>query len=200
MQQSLNVKKGEGSLAGKVQIACGGKAVAPHWRFAKWLGRELIRPGTTPSDKPGVIDVLELPNGHVDVLLHGALWFNASLEDARRIGQAILQVANLVEEEEDHARITHEQAILTRSGAPFGLTNHPAILAEAKKEAEGNRDLRRFMAPAFRGRTMVGLPVLQQFSPNPRVAARQRAEHMTPEQKRADIAQLEKEIRDGHGN
>lgn len=200
MQHSLNVKKGEGQFAGKVQIGCGNRSIAPSWEAAKAFARELLRPGLNPSANPHIIDVRVLENGHVDVLLQGSLWFNAAPQDAARIGAAIMQVADLVSQELDHERLSDEQALLARTGAPFGVTSHPRILAEAKLKAEHGRDLRRYVPmPSFRGRTMVGLPVVQQLSPVPAVAARQRAALMTPTQKRDAIVQLERETNDADG-
>jgi hypothetical protein len=149
------------------------------------------------------MDVRVLDDGHVDVLLQGALWISASAADARRIGESILQVSGMVEEEQDSERIIYEQALLTRTGAlpGLGLSDNPKINAAARVEAAHNRDLRRYVpTPNYVGEFVAGLPTLRQYSPDPVVAARQRREHMTANQKLAEIKHLEKELHDDRRN
>lgn len=200
MNHSLNAQKGTGVNAGKVLISSNGMTVALRWQVAAAFARELMRPGAHPSANPHVVDIRVLENGHVDVLLQGKLWFSADAADTARIGKSIKQVADLVEEESDHERITQEQALLTRTGAPFGITSHPLILKDAKLEAEHGSNLRRYVPiPSFRGRAMIGLPTIQQFSPDPKRAALEYASTLPASKRREFVSTLKKEIADGNG-
>lgn len=64
---------------------------------------------------------------------------------ARQIVNAWRYATRKAEENEAAERIAMDAAILHRSGAPFGLSSLPAIREEARKLADGDRDLRRFM-------------------------------------------------------
>jgi len=95
-----------------------------------------------------------------------ALPWDAALELAR----AITIQARRIEEQVKALSIVKDQALLMRSGAPFGLSSHPDILAEAKKEAIHNKELRK--AIPFKGITSqeaVGRPTLIQHPPKKEV-------------------------------
>lgn len=53
-----------------------------------------------------------------------------------------------------------DAGLLLRIGAPFGITSHPKILAEAVKEAETNRELRRALPGGIKGETQFGAPAV----------------------------------------
>lgn len=81
---------------------------------------------------------------------------------ARYVWRTWLGVARVVEEESsDPEKLILDAAILHRSGAPFGLSNSPKINAEAKKEATGNRELRRFMPDGIKSAEVLGTPTVK---------------------------------------
>ncbi len=81
-----------------------------------------------------------------------------------------LRIKALQAEETDKAEsIVFDQAILTRLGVPFGLTNNETILKEATKEAAWNSDLRRYIrgkrAGGLESQAVVGTPNIIRMSP-----------------------------------
>jgi len=60
-----------------------------------------------------------------------------------------------------------DSAILLRAGAGMALSNHPDVIAEAKKEALHNRNLRRYMPGGVRSQQAVGTPAIIQHEPKP---------------------------------
>lgn len=90
----------------------------------------------------------KLANEVEDMLLciaNGALLFDAPLSVARQIWTLFTGAARLAEEWASAEAVAADAAILARTGAPIGLTNHPKIQAEAKKLAEGDSNLRRYI-------------------------------------------------------
>jgi hypothetical protein len=81
-------------------------------------------------------------------------------EAAKQLGRALLTMAGKAEEYAKHAEIAFDQAILLRSGAPFGLTNNPDIQHEAAVEAASNRQLRRQMPGGIKSREALGTPTV----------------------------------------
>lgn len=61
------------------------------------------------------------------------------------LSRAITIQARRIEEEVKALSIIDDQALLIRSGAPFGLSSHPGIIEEAKKEAVHNPKLRKYL-------------------------------------------------------
>jgi hypothetical protein len=61
--------------------------------------------------------------------------------------------------------IIWDQAILVRSGAPFGLTSHRDMLKEATKEAAWNSPLRKYMPGGIKSQAVFGVPRLIQHPP-----------------------------------
>lgn len=95
--------------------------------------------------------VPKLPDEREDMLLciaNGVLLFDAQLSVARQIWTLFTGAARLAEEWASAEAIAADAAILARTGAPIGLTSHPAIQAEAKKIAEGDSNLRRYIPVA----------------------------------------------------
>lgn len=107
--------------------------------------------------------------GRVLLLIDGRLVADIPHQSAIDVSNAIRSVAKQAEEWDQAERIAMDQAILTRCGAPFGLTNNPKIMGEAIKEALHNRDLRRYIPPAralgIQTREMFGTPTLIQTPP-----------------------------------
>ena len=86
----------------------------------------------------------------------GRLALDCPYDVALVIAQQLYVAAKQAEEWHHRESLVMDSAILLRSGAPFSLTNNPALLDEAKKEAAWNTDLRRYMGNDFRG--IVGTP------------------------------------------
>jgi hypothetical protein len=79
---------------------------------------------------------------------------------ARIIWSEWLRVTRLAEEWATRERIADDAAILHRSGAPFGLANHPRIREEAGKRADGDRKLRVSMKNGIRSREVLPPPTI----------------------------------------
>lgn len=88
-------------------------------------------------------------------------------EIARQLARALHAKAGRAEEVIEHERLAYDQAILTRAGAPFGLTNRPEIVEAAIREAGHNRDLRRYMPGGIKSRGYVGAPTIVVHPPKP---------------------------------
>lgn len=85
--------------------------------------------------------------------------------DWRQFAELIkaLQIqTKLAEEHANRDGIIADQAILTRLGAPLGLTRNPAMLREAAKEAAWNTQLRRYIplkrAGGIKSQAVFGTP------------------------------------------
>jgi len=79
---------------------------------------------------------------------------------ALQLAKAITIQAKRIEEDVKHSQIIADQALLMRSGAPFGITNNPDIIAEAKKEAVGNTFLRKNVSGKGIGGPILGTPTV----------------------------------------
>jgi hypothetical protein len=86
-------------------------------------------------------------------------------EAAKDLATALRTMAAKAEEFQKAAGIAFDQAILLRSGAPFGLTDNPDIQAEAAKEAAWNSDLRRKMPGGVKSEEVLGTPVVRTGPP-----------------------------------
>jgi hypothetical protein len=79
------------------------------------------------------------------------------------LARAITTQAKRAEEEFKALPIAEDQAVLMRSGAPFSLTSHPAIIEEAKNIALYDPKLRKHMKGKMAkgiGKTIVGKPIV----------------------------------------
>ena len=85
-------------------------------------------------------------------------------EKAREVGRAILQVAGLAAEWANAEEVARDNAILLRAGVPVGITNHQAILEEAKTIAVSDRELRRAMPGGVKSREVFGTPSIRQLA------------------------------------
>lgn len=100
------------------------------------------------------------------VLQHGRTLLDLPWQAALDLAKALHAQAKRAEEIERAPAIIADQAIITRLGLRFGLTNHRGLLREAVKEAAWNRDLRRYIPPAkamgIASQSVVGAPQLIQ--------------------------------------
>lgn len=90
--------------------------------------------------------------------------FALTAESARALGKAILASAARADEIANVDRVVKDQALLIRAGVPISLTKNPRIVAEAKKEAETDRDLRRYL-PHVPSSLSIGSPTIVQHAP-----------------------------------
>lgn len=81
-------------------------------------------------------------------------------EAAREIARALLAKAVEAEEYARANQLILDAALLFRAGARFGLTSNPRILTEARKEAQSNRDLRRYLPGGIRSQEQIGRPTV----------------------------------------
>lgn len=81
---------------------------------------------------------------------------------AEQIARVLLAQCRMIENNENPEKTIADQAILHRAGIPIGLTNNLKMLNEAHKEAQWNRDLRRYMpnAPGIKSSELVGIPTI----------------------------------------
>ena len=84
---------------------------------------------------------------------------------ALRVSEALHSCGLLAEEWAKAKRIVLDTAILYRAGAPFGLSNHPAIIDEAKKEAAWNSGIRRCMPGGVKSAEAFGVPAVLRGPP-----------------------------------
>lgn len=77
---------------------------------------------------------------------------------ARQVGDALYRCSLLAEEHAKAEQIAFDTAVLYRAGAPLGLSDHPAIIEEARKVAAWNSDLRRFMPGGVKSEEAFGVP------------------------------------------
>jgi hypothetical protein len=110
---------------------------------------------------------------------------------AERLWRSILVQARKAEEVAKAGQIALDQALLIRSGAFFGLTDHPVIRAEAIKEAGHNRLLRSAI-PSIRSTEVFGVPVVSHETRSPYLQLRDLAARMPRDQRRAVLATLAK--------
>lgn len=77
------------------------------------------------------------------------------------IAKGLLVSAKMAEEYANANKIIFDHAILTRSGAPFGLSNNKVIKDEVRKETAWNSILRRYMK-RNKAKEVFGTPTLIQ--------------------------------------
>lgn len=104
-----------------------------------------------------------LQNGdRVLVLVNGGLVADIPWQKGDEVARAITTATRKAEEWAKAEAIASDQAILLRAGVPLGLSNHPAIRAEALKLALNDRALRRYMPGGVKARAEFGAPVIRQ--------------------------------------
>jgi len=81
------------------------------------------------------------------VLEGGRLVLELPWEAALTLARALQVQGKRAEEEAKALEIVADQAILTRLGAPIGLTSRPDLLREAAREAAWDSRLRRYIPP-----------------------------------------------------
>lgn len=104
-------------------------------------------------------------NTNILLLSDGELVAEWPWEAAKEIAKAIRVQALRAEEQAKAEQIIMDQAILTRIGAPVGLTDRPDFQRAAANEAAYNSDLRRYIrgraAGGLESRAIVGVPTIR---------------------------------------
>jgi hypothetical protein len=99
---------------------------------------------------------------NVLLLLDGKLITGMPWWAAQKVWKAIRAKANEAEQHANPIRLITDQAYMYRTGAPFALTDDKDFQEEAFKEAQYNRDLRRYIpipkADPDRGAESFGRP------------------------------------------
>lgn len=95
---------------------------------------------------------------YVLVIVDGKTVINAPYNVALDIFREGIAASKRAEELAHVEGIVHDQAILIRAGAPFGLTNNTAMLREAVTEAGHNPVIRRHMPGGIKSKELVGTP------------------------------------------
>jgi hypothetical protein len=84
---------------------------------------------------------------------------------ATAIARALIKGKLRLDELNEAERIARDTAILYRSGAPLGLSNDPAIIDQAKKEAAWDSHLRRCMPGGVKSAEAFGVPAVRRGPP-----------------------------------
>ncbi len=97
----------------------------------------------------------------VSVIVDGRAVLDLPWRAADALARALTAKARQAEEIEKADAVAFDAAVLLRAGVPVGLTNHPKIKAEARKIADGDRRLRRYMPGGIRSRVQFGAPAVR---------------------------------------
>lgn len=102
----------------------------------------------------------------VVMLVNGKLTADFPPQVARQLAAALLQQAQLIDNEKrakDNPQAIIDQAILMRAGSGIGLFGNNKAIDEAHKEAQWNRDLRRYMPTpiSVQSKEKFGLPTIR---------------------------------------
>ena len=79
--------------------------------------------------------------------------------------KAMITKAKQMEEMANLDRILEDQAMMFRSGAPFGLSNRTDILKEAAHIARYDDKLRKYMPGGVKSTALVGTPTVIKHDP-----------------------------------
>jgi hypothetical protein len=102
-------------------------------------------------------------NGNsIVMLVNGRLTADMPAEAAMDAAKALMTLAKQIENDSNPAKTIMDQAILMRAGVGVGFSDNPLILKDAFKEAQYNRDLRRYMtnAPGIDSGEIMGTPII----------------------------------------
>ena len=98
------------------------------------------------------------------LLINGNLSASLPPQAAKQLAKVLLSQAALIENNENPNKQIIDQAILMRAGLNIGLSSNKKVLSEASKEAQWNRDLRRYMkadAQSITSKEIFGLPTIK---------------------------------------
>lgn len=85
-------------------------------------------------------------------------------KEAGEMSAILRNLSKQAEEVANVERLIQDGAILDRLGIPVGLTSNPKIQGEIRKEAQHNRDLRRYLPsiPSVHSKEVFGTPTITQ--------------------------------------
>lgn len=106
--------------------------------------------------------VFRQEGSRVLILLDGRLIESMPWQAAVQASTALLIKGRKAEEHAKANQIIGDSALLIRAGIPLGLSNNPVIVSEAVKEANHNRDLRRYLPGGIQSTAVVGTPAVIQ--------------------------------------
>lgn len=97
------------------------------------------------------------------LLINGQLAADMPPQVARQLAAALIQQAQLIDNEQRQRDNLQDQAILMRAGVPINIAASRSTLKEAHNMAQWDRDLRRYMrnAPGIESREVFGLPTIR---------------------------------------
>ena len=90
----------------------------------------------------------ETGTGQVLVVLDGKILARMPYQAAQQSAKALKLVASIAENNANPEKTIADQSLLMRAGCPIGLTGDRKIIDESYKEAQHNKDLRRYMRAA----------------------------------------------------
>lgn len=96
----------------------------------------------------------------VVIVANGQRILELPWDAALMVAKAITVQAHRIEEQLKAPAIIKDQALLIRKGIPLGLTNNPAMLDEAGKEAAWNTELRRYLPGGVKSQEAFGAPMI----------------------------------------
>lgn len=102
---------------------------------------------------------------NVLVIKDGTAVLNMPWDAALAVAHEIIAKARLAEETAKAEDIIFDNALLFRSGAPFGLSNHPDIVKQSLIEAQHNTILRRSNMGGIKSQAVFGTPTIIQHPP-----------------------------------
>ena len=110
------------------------------------------------------------PNGEdkVCLIVNGKLVADLPYQVAMQFGKQLFGLGKLIENDSNIEKTIADQSVLMRAGAALGLTSNPKVLSEAHKEAQWNKDLRKYMpnAPGVPSKAILGIPTVKRGTPN----------------------------------
>jgi hypothetical protein len=120
----------------------------------------------------------------------GQIFCELPFSKACDLADALQAQARKVEEEEKHEQVAFDEAVLFRSGAPFGLSDDKYIQKEAVNEALFNPQLTRNL-PSINSQEVFGTPEVIRHKPGTPLI--HRLDQLSDKEKEALLRQLEKE-------
>lgn len=99
------------------------------------------------------------------LIVDGKCVLNLPWDAADALSQAFKIQARNAEEIAKAAGIVEDSALLLRAGIPLGLSSHPKIQDEARKEAAHNRTFRRALPGGIKSQQQFGRPGIRVHPP-----------------------------------
>lgn len=128
-----------------------------------WKARGIEAPD---SQEVAAVRVRRVEDSIVLEYLTGKIFAVWPLGVAHTIGEVLISKARKLEAREKADQIAFDQALLLRSGKPFGVTSDPDIQHEAGKLAAWDSRLRRALPGGIRGQEQFGAPSLMRGRPS----------------------------------